>query len=148
MPSSSDLPFDRMSVLLIEDDSFTRSLVRGVLKKFGFAAVFEAADGLAALRLLQQHSIDLVISDIRMEPMDGLGFLERLRAGRVEDSPQEDDLPATAATVPVLFLSGQSDVKIVERARAAGIAGFLLKPVRPDKLRERIIAVLSATWKT
>lgn len=142
MPKGVELPFDRSSVMVIDDDRYTRSLVKGVLYHIGFAAVVEAQNGVEALSLLQQHSVDLIISDIRMEPMDGLGLLERLRTAR----PKDGTVPPTAAVVPVLFLTARSDVEVVERAKAAGASGFLLKPIRPDILRERITAILTAAW--
>ncbi|RYD71591.1 MAG: response regulator, partial [Sphingobacteriales bacterium] len=67
------------SVLIVDDVRATRSIVRTLLRDMGITSIHEADDGEAALRVLQTRRIELLITDLAMEPMDGLALIRKLR---------------------------------------------------------------------
>lgn len=109
------------TALVVDDSPSMRALVTQVLHACGFATV-EAENGADALPKLGP-SIDLVISDVNMPVMDGVTFVQRLRA-----------VPAMKST-PVLMLTTEVGQAMKDRARQAGATGWLTKPFAPDQLR-------------
>ncbi len=115
-------------VLVADDDAQMRRLIRSVLQRDGFE-VIEAADGLDALDAAQQGGIDLVILDVDMPRLDGLGVLEELRA------------QVKTACLPVIVLTAQhGDTE--EKALDLGAQDYLGKPVQTRSLVARVRAVL------
>lgn len=125
--------FSAFAVLVVEDDAFVRrSLVR-MLRAMGFIEVKEAGDGEAALKTLKaMPQCGVVLCDIGMKPVGGLQFLERLRK----------EVTGPMAETPVIFITGSADSETVKRAMGMKAAGYVLKPVMPDKLSQRIAVTL------
>jgi two-component system chemotaxis response regulator CheY len=120
-----------MSTILIVDDSATmRTLVRQALEPDGHI-VIEAPNGAAALAALERSPADLVITDVIMPEMDGLGFTRRLRANEA------------IRHIPVLILTTEATPAMKERGRIAGATGWLVKPFHPDTLRQSVRRVLA-----
>ena len=69
-------------ILIVDDDSFIRKMLRMVLKDAGFKEMFEADCAEAAIRMLDSHEFDLVISDINMPGKSGLEFAKLIRSGK------------------------------------------------------------------
>jgi type II secretory ATPase GspE/PulE/Tfp pilus assembly ATPase PilB-like protein/CheY-like chemotaxis protein len=115
-------------VLVADDDPQMRRLIRTVLEREGFE-VIEAADGLDALDAVEQSSPGLVLLDMDMPRLDGMGVLEEIRA-RVR-----------TATLPVIFLTAQTG-DTEAQALELGADDFLAKPVQPRSLTARVRAVL------
>jgi type IV pilus assembly protein PilB len=115
-------------VLVADDDPQMRRLIRGVLQRDGFEVV-EAADGLDALEATQQGGVDLVILDLDMPRLDGLGVLEELRA------------QVRTACLPVIVLTAQHG-ETEEKALDLGAHDYLRKPVQTRSLVARVRAVL------
>ena len=132
---------ENITVLVIEDDGFTRSLILSILRGLGVKAVFEAASASAAFELLGTSEVDVIVSDIEMEPVNGLDFLRHLRAGTRPAGVVPPRAPPSQT--PVIFLTAHAKAKLVEQARAAGVSAFLTKPIRPALLRDRIMSVTS-----
>jgi len=115
-------------ILVADDDAQMRRLIRGVLQREGFE-VAEAADGLDALELVERGGVDLLILDLDMPRLDGLGVLEELRA------------QMRTATLPVIVLTAQhGDAE--EKALDLGAQDYLTKPVQTRSLTARVRAVL------
>ena len=123
-----------LRVLVVDDSSHVRLLMAEILYTIGIQRdrIFEAADGLAALELLSAERIDLVITDWRMEPMDGLTFVQKLR----------DPENSTNSKLPVILCSGYTDQNLIERARDVGINEIVAKPINIKSVESRIRAVL------
>lgn len=119
-----------LSILLVEDDDFTRSLVSRLLHEICVRAVWEAADGVHALELLTARGgqIDVVICDLEMPRMGGLDLLHALRTSGGN----------AVADVPVIVLTGHREADTVKRAIAYGISGYLVKPVSKADLIKRL----------
>ena len=105
-----------MRILLVEDTDILRQLLGRMLKRHGFE-VCEASDGLAALGCLADFHPELVLTNMRMPRLDGLGLIRRLRA-----MPEMDAVPVLAMTAVASF---EDEVE----ARRAGAAEFLDKPL-------------------
>lgn len=114
------------NVLLVDDSSTMRKIVGRSLRQAGieFDNIFEAADGLQALEMLEKESVDLVLSDINMPNMDGISFL-REKAGR----------PAIKG-IPVFMISTETGDDIIGEAKSLGAVGAIKKPFTPDMVNE------------
>jgi len=111
-----------MKTILLVDDS---RVSREVLKVFLIGRhdrVLEAADGVEALRMMHEHHPDLVVADLEMPELDGLGLCEAIRS--------DSRLRAT----PVLILSGTATPETARKCRAAGALEVLSKPIQPQPL--------------
>ena len=109
-------------VLVIDDAGLVRRYYRGALETAGFD-VAEALNGLEALEHLLGDRFDLVIVDVNMPQMDGLSFLQTLRA---------KSLPLSS--IPALVISTESAPQRVAAARAAGANFYIVKPLRAEAL--------------
>ena len=108
-------PVPAIPVVLVADDSITtRTLLRSVLEAGGYL-VHTAADGDEALTLLRSEKVDLVVSDVRMPRLDGLGLISRMRADQ------------RTRTVPVVLFSSLDSEEERRRGEAAGAAAYLSK---------------------
>ena len=109
-------------VLVIDDAGLVRRYYRDALETAGFD-VAEALNGLEALEHLLGARFDLVIVDVNMPQMDGLSFLQTLRA---------KSLPLSS--IPALVVSTESAPQRVAAARAAGANFYIVKPLRAEAL--------------
>ena len=112
-----------LNILVVEDDLQLRDALCLTLECAGHQ-VMGAADGPAALRLLERDAFNLVVSDLRMQPMDGLELLKAIRG-------REPHLP-------VLLMTAFGDVDKAVSAMRAGACDFLLKPFEPRVLIEHV----------
>ena len=112
-----------LNILVVEDDLQLRDAVCLTLECAGHQ-VMGAADGPAALRLLEREAFNLVVSDLRMQPMDGIELLKAIRT----NSPH----------LPVLLMTAFGDVDKAVSAMRAGACDFLLKPFEPKVLLEHV----------
>ena len=109
-------------VLVIDDAGLVRRYYRSALETAGFE-VEEALNGLEALERLLAGRFDLLIVDVNMPQMDGVSFLQTLRA---------KSLPYSS--IPALVVSSEAAPQRVVAARAAGANFYLVKPLRPETL--------------
>ncbi len=111
-------------LLLVDDSPAIRSFIKVLLSASPFEFL-EADDGERALRLIRIVPVDLVIADINMPVLDGLSFVQRLRAGA-------DDYQRR---LPVVLLTADTGSDMEVRAGEAGANFFLRKPVSGERLR-------------
>ncbi|XBB66361.1 response regulator transcription factor [Nocardioides sp. WV_118_6] len=115
-------------VLVADDDALLRAGLAVVIGTDpGLALVGEAADGLDAVRLTQEHEPDVVLMDVRMPGVDGIEATRRI--------------VASGSPARVLVLTTFPDDEYVARALRAGASGFLLKRVAPERLLEAVRTV-------
>ena len=113
----------RLNILVVEDDLPLRDALCLTLECAGHQ-VLGAADGAAALRLVEREALNLVVSDLKMQPMDGIELLKNIRG-------REPHLP-------VLLMTAFGDVDKAVAAMRAGACDFLLKPFEPRVLLEHV----------
>ncbi|MET0288505.1 MAG: response regulator transcription factor [Pseudoxanthomonas sp.] len=116
-----------ITIALADDQVLVRAGLRALLQAQGITVAFEADDGQALLDKLVGTPVDVVLSDIRMPGLDGIGALEALRT--------------RGDPTPVLLLTTFDDADLLLRATEAGAQGFLLKDAAPEDLREAIARV-------
>ncbi len=113
------------TILAIDDSSTIRELVNFVLGNAGYKVVL-AVDGMDGLEQLQRGKPDLILTDVNMPRLDGLGFIEKART--------TDNGRGT----PILVLTTETDNAKKARAKAAGATGWIVKPFNPNQLLEAI----------
>jgi len=116
------------SILVVEDEASIRRLYAHYLGQS--YQVFEACDGEEAMRILDNNSVDLVLSDINMPSMDGLTLRTKITQ-HVEHQ-----------LIPFVFLTASEDDDLCDRAASLGIDDYLIKPVNRERLMNRIERVL------
>ncbi len=116
-------------VLVADDKATSRELVRTVLEKCGYE-VFEAADGTEALQRAREVQPDLIILDLHMPGLGGIGVVRELR------------LDAQFASTPIMALTASAMHGDQERALSAGFTGYLSKPIRLATLRNEVERLL------
>jgi two-component system chemotaxis response regulator CheY len=116
-------------ILAVDDSPSIRQMVKLTLSKAGYE-VSEATDGADGLRKAQLSQADMVVTDLNMPIMNGLGLIRELRK-----------LSAYRG-VPILFLTTESDPEMKKQAKAAGATGWITKPFQQDQLIAVIKKVL------
>jgi len=117
-----------LQILVIDDNKFQRSLLVTQLANYGIRRITECSDGVEGLKRLQQISFDVVLLDFEMTPLNGAEFVRLVRRDATIHNPE----------VPIIMISGYSDVTHVREARDSGINEFLSKPVAAKTLFKRI----------
>ncbi len=115
------------AILTVDDSRAVRTIVGKQVRELGFE-VLEAEDGVQGLEQLAQAQVDLVLLDVTMPNMDGPTMLQKMR----ESGNQ----------TPVIMLTSESKRSIVAGAMKAGIADYILKPFKPEELRQKVLSVL------
>lgn len=128
----SKIAFDRMSFLVVDDNSHMRRLVRSLLHGFGSRQVYEAEDGAAGLEAVETYSPDVLITDWAMPIFDGLELVQMIRN---PDSCRN-------AYVPIIMLTGHAEKQRVIHARDMGVTEFLCKPISAKALYDRIYNIV------
>jgi DNA-binding response OmpR family regulator len=111
-----------MKILVVDDDSDLRSVIRGVLEPVG--TVIEAADGDSALRALASEKPAVMLLDVTMPGESGLSVLSKARA--------------SAPNLIVVMLTGEMDLRVARTALEQGARSYITKPFDPEALREEI----------
>jgi len=119
-----------MPILVVDDFSTMRRIVKTCLKQLGFGNVTEAADGKIALDKLQgSDAFELIISDWNMPNMMGIDLLKAVR--------QDDKLKA----LPFLMVTAEAQKENILEAAKAGVSNYIIKPFTADLLKEKLEAI-------
>jgi two-component system, chemotaxis family, chemotaxis protein CheY len=127
-----DLNADALVILLIEDEAHIRRIVRQILFRIGVRNVYEAADGGDGFMQVLRVKPHVVLCDIHMAPVDGITFLETLRAAKVDK----------VRSTPVLFLTSNAKEETIMRARDLRVNGYMVKPVSVNDVKRNLERVL------
>lgn len=119
---------ERTRVIIADDESLIRIDLREMLTNQGYLVIGEAGDGRSTVNLARELRPDIVIMDIKMPDMDGIEAATLLTNERI---------------APVLLLSAYSQQELIQRARQAGVAGYLVKPFRESDLAPAIEVALA-----
>ncbi len=119
---------NRKRILIADDESIILMDLREMLTNLGYLIVGEASDGQSAVNMARELRPDLVIMDIMMPAMDGIEAAKLLTAERL---------------APVLLLTAYSQTDLVDRAKEAGVVGYLVKPFRESNLAPAIEVTLA-----
>lgn len=124
--------YDLLSILIVDDNHYMRVLLSEILRATGVKEIHEANDGAEALQMMRRREFDIVITDLSMQPLDGIDFVRLLRNS--PDSPNP--------MMPVIMITGHSTVQRVAEARDAGVNEFLAKPLTARGVLERITKLI------
>ena len=125
-----DPVFAAFSVLVVDDSRTLRKILIRELNSLGFHNILEAADGLEAIEVVKTKSVDLMLLDMEMPELDGLGVLGQLKA---------DD---TYKALPIIVISGADQFEKTIKCIEIGAEDYLPKPFDPILLRARIFSSL------
>lgn len=121
---------DQLKILVVDDTSVSRALIIDGLQTIGLKGISIAKDGAQALQAMMASPSHLVISDLNMPILDGIGLLKALR----EHKP--------TSRVGFILVTGKSDKAIIDRARQFGLNNYLAKPFTVPALKATIEAVV------
>lgn len=110
---------ERTRVIIADDESVIRADLREMLTNLNYLVVGEVGDGKSAVNLAREVKPDVIIMDIKMPDMDGIEAAEVLTRERI---------------APVLLLTAYSQRDLVDRAKEAGVVGYLVKPFREQEI--------------
>ena len=117
---------DDKKILVVEDSDVQRAVCIDQLKQIGFTNIFEAGNGIEALKILKNTAIDLILSDWDMPKMDGLEFLKTVK----NDSSLQN--------TPFIFLTVHDNQSKNHEAMVYGAVDYIIKPSSPGDLKESI----------
>ena len=119
------------TILIVDDETNIRLMLRTTLRTEGYA-IREAADGRAALKVVHQEVPDLMLLDLSMPQMDGIGVLQELKNLTPSQKPR------------IIVLTAHGSIPMAVKATRLGAIDFLEKPILPVEVREAVDAALAA----
>ncbi len=121
-----------LNVLIVDDSSAIRKILQRVLRQVEapISEIFEAADGLEALAVLESQKVSFVLSDINMPNMDGLQLLSEIK-NRAEFK-----------SLPVVMITTEGAQNKVLEAVNLGAAGYVRKPFTPEQIKEKLVGIV------
>ena len=115
-----------MKVLVVDDFSTMRRIVKNLLRDLGFTNISEADDGSTALPMLQGGDFDFVVTDWNMPGMQGIDLLKAIRADEA------------LAHIPVLLITAEAKKEQIVMAAQAGVNGYIVKPFTAATLKTKL----------
>lgn len=115
-----------MKVLVVDDFSTMRRIVKNLLRDLGFTNIQEADDGNTALPMLQGGDFDFVVTDWNMPGMQGIDLLKAIRAD------------ANLSHIPVLLITAEAKKEQIIMAAQAGVNGYIVKPFTAATLKTKL----------
>ncbi|RMF04241.1 MAG: response regulator [Chloroflexi bacterium] len=119
---------ERTRIIVADDESIVRADLKEMLTNLGYLVVGDVGDGQSAVNLARELKPDVVLMDIKMPNMDGIEAAKILTAEKI---------------APVVLLTAFGQKELVERAKEAGVVGYLVKPFREADLMPAIEVALS-----
>ncbi len=115
-----------MRVLIVDDFSTMRRIVRNILRQLGFNNVVEADDGSTAWEVLNRDKIDFIVSDWNMPEMTGIELLRKVRASE------------QFGKLPFLMVTAEAQQENILEAVQAGVSNYIVKPFTADTMKQKI----------
>jgi two-component system, chemotaxis family, chemotaxis protein CheY len=115
-----------MKILIVDDFSTMRRIIKNLLRDLGFTNTSEADDGATALPMLQTGNFDFLITDWNMPGMQGIDLLKAVRAD------------ANLSSLPVLMVTAEAKREQIVEAAQSGVNGYIVKPFTAQTLEEKI----------
>ena len=124
------MPADpNMKIMVVDDMSTMRRIVKNILKQLGFANVEEAENGQEALSKMKEGTFGFVVSDWNMPVMSGIELLKAIRAdGQLKD-------------IPVLMVTAEAQKENIVEAVQAGVSNYIVKPFTAEIMQEKMAKI-------
>ena len=120
------MPPQDIRILVVDDMSTMRRIIRTILNQLGYSNIEEAENGKQALAKLKKEKFDFVITDWNMPEMDGLSLVKAIRS--------DEELKH----LPVLMVTAEAKKENVMEALKAGVNNYIVKPFTPEVLKEKM----------
>ena len=117
-----------MKILVVDDFSTMRRIIKNLLRDLGFNNTSEADDGLTALPMLKSGKFDLLVTDWNMPGIQGIDLLKAVRADADEELKK----------IPVLMVTAEQKKEQIVEAAQAGVNGYIVKPFTALILKEKL----------
>jgi two-component system chemotaxis response regulator CheY len=115
-----------MRVLIVDDFSTMRRIIKNILRQLGFTNIIEADDGSAAWEILNKDQVDFIISDWNMPQMTGIELLRKVRASE------------EFADLPFLMVTAEAQQENIIEAVQAKVSNYIVKPFTAETLGQKI----------
>lgn len=115
-----------IKILVVDDFSTMRRIIKNLLRDLGFTNVIEADDGKTALPILQQGGIQFLVTDWNMPGMTGIDLVRTVRAD------------PNLSSIPILMVTAEAKREQIIAAAQAGVNGYVVKPFTAAVLKEKI----------
>lgn len=129
------MPDYKMKILVVDDFSTMRRIVKNVLKQLGYENIEEAEDGVQAYSKLKGGGFGFMVSDWNMPNMEGIDLLKKVRS-----DPELKDLP-------VLMVTAEAEKEKVVEAIKAGVNNYVVKPFTAEVLKEKMDKIFEKLGK-
>ncbi len=121
------MPFNpNMRVLVVDDFSTMRRIVKNILRQLGFTNMVEADDGTTAWEVLNKDKIEFIVSDWNMPQMTGIELLRKVRASE------------EFADIPFLMVTAEAQQENIIEAVQAKVSNYIVKPFTPETMKQKI----------
>ncbi len=124
------MAYKDMTVLVVDDFSTMRRIVRNILRELDFKDILEADDGSSAVEILKTQKVDLIVSDWNMPKMTGLDLLKFVRS----NEPTKD--------LPFLMVTAEAQKENIVEAVKAKVSNYIIKPFTAVTLSEKLSKIL------
>lgn len=116
------------NILIVDDSKTARMIIKRCLEIAGYTDItyFEADDGTSALKSLEENSVDIIFTDLKMPNMDGKTFVQKLKSN--ESTKQ----------IPVVVITSMGNAFIRDQLLTSGACSIIQKPISPIKVREAL----------
>jgi len=120
------------NVLIVDDSSSMRAVVRKIIKVSGFniGELLEAADGKEAIKVLADEWVDLVLTDINMPNMNGLELISEMKKD------------AMLKSIPVVMVTTEGSEKRIQESMELGAIGYIQKPFLPEDVKRTLSSIM------
>jgi two-component system chemotaxis response regulator CheY len=122
----------KIKILVVDDFSTMRRIVKNILRQLGYENIVEADDGATAMEVLRSEKIDFIISDWNMPQMPGIELLKNVRASE------------EWKTLPFLMVTAEGQKENVIEAVKYKVNNYIVKPFTPETLKEKIDKIFEA----
>ncbi|MBM3555021.1 MAG: response regulator [Alphaproteobacteria bacterium] len=133
MTNAPEIDYAKLRVLIVEDEQYTRQMIRQLLFQVGVRSFIEAPDAKVALQEAVRTRPDVVFCDVHMGEFGGKVFLEGIRKIKLQGIDK----------TPVVMLTADATKDTVVFAKERQVAGYLVKPVSTQQLKQRIDAIIA-----
>jgi two-component system chemotaxis response regulator CheY len=123
------------NILIVDDSTPMRAVIKKVVKASGFnvGQFFEAANGIEALKILNQEWLDLVLTDYNMPDMNGLELVEEMK--------KNEELKS----IPVVMITTEGSRERVEEFMEKGVMDYIKKPFTPEQIKQKLMQIIGET---
>lgn len=120
------------NILIVDDSPVMRKVIKRTINLSGIEIgdVVEAGNGKEGLEQLEEHWVDLILTDINMPVMNGIEFIENLKSDEVMKS------------IPIIVISTEGRDAVVQQALSLGAADYITKPFQPEEIGQDILKIL------